>query len=109
TFIGYAGDGYAFSLRMGDLNHDGLQDLAVGNEYGISVLTRTGSGGFQPIVLAQGADYVTIDFDWAGVKSFAVGDVDGDGTADIVAGDADYDLVTLHNTGDGHLLQLEPM
>ncbi len=74
--------GAATSLAVGDLNGDTLSDLVVGTATGASLYVNRGadgSGVWQPF--AAGTSLST-----ASVKSIAIGDVDGDGSPDIVLG-----------------------
>jgi len=66
------------SIAIGDLNGDGVQDLAVGNcESNVTVLSGLAGGGFAPYV----------EYDTLG-ESFGVSirDMDGDGHQDLVVG-----------------------
>jgi len=66
------------SIAIGDLNGDGVQDLAVGNcVSNVTVLTGLAGGGFAPYV----------EYDTLG-ESFGVSirDMDGDGRQDLVVG-----------------------
>ena len=69
------------ALQMGDVNSDSRADLIVGNYGQISYLyINNGTGGF-PIALRQ-----TITADTLNTRAMALGDVDGDGDLDLVAG-----------------------
>ena len=96
-FAGY----YADKIAVGDLNGDGALDFALTNYYSnsVTVLMNKGDGTFAlPAVYYVGGSY--------GTSSIALGDVNGDGKLDIVAGVAyDYSyngfVATLLNNGDG--------
>lgn len=83
---------------IADINNDGLLDLMVGNTTGsISVLINAGSTGgilsFKPPINISGLN---------GVSNLCVGDVNGDGRADLImAGFDDRALGILQNTSFG--------
>jgi len=100
-----AGDHPEF-VAIGDFNGDGKVDLAIANfgEFGtpdttkaVSVLIGNGDGTFQPAVnYAAGANPTAI----------AVGDLDGDGKADlIVANSSSGNISILIGNGDGTFQQ----
>ena len=85
TGTAYAtGDAYAIDLAIGDLNNDGIPDIAVANSGAagdpgsLAVLTNNGSGAFGPPSLYHGLQ---------GPLSVAIADIDGDGLNDLVSAD----------------------
>lgn len=88
------------SLAVNDLNGDGWPDLAVGkvSSLSISVLLGNGDGTFQASM--------DLPTDFVGIirgVNLAIGDVDGDERADLVAHNGDLIAVFLGN-GDGTFL-----
>jgi hypothetical protein len=86
-------------LALGDFNGDGHMDMVVSTRgpsfsYNIAVLMGTGTGTFQAPVLYP-VDY--------GPQALAVGDINGDGKADIVVAHCcgAVDTTYLLNNGDG--------
>jgi hypothetical protein len=89
------------AVAVGDFNGDGMSDLAIANAnedpvsllYTVSVLLNNGTGtSFTRTDVAVGTNPVGV----------AVGDFNGDGTADIVADNLDDDSVSvLVNQGNG--------
>jgi hypothetical protein len=84
-------------VAIGDLDGDGVPDLAVANLFSdsVSVLLGTGDGGFAPAI-----DY-SVGYRPASV---AIGDLDGDGDLDLALPISDYDrgkVSLLLNQGDG--------
>jgi len=90
-----AGDG-TVSVALGDLNGDGLPDLVAtnirANPSSVSVLLGIGGGRF-----AAKVDYPTA---WS-PESVAVGDLNGDGTLDIVTVNWSGSASVLMGKGDG--------
>ena len=96
----YAAGQLVSSIAFGDMNGDGKDDLATTNTIStggttISVLLNKGDGTFAPLVsYAAGT----------GTKLLAVGDVDGDGKADIAVANEDSSgmgtLLILLNNGN---------
>jgi len=80
---------------VGDLNHDGWQDLVVANstDNTVSVLLGRGDGAF-----AIHVDYAT----GKGPSSVAMADLNGDGKLDLVVTNAtDNTVSVLKGNGDG--------
>ncbi len=94
----YPTEPYAFGgpyLTAGDLDGDTFVDLIVPAAAGVSVLTNAGAGAFAPYVLYPAESSV-----WAS----DVGDIDGDGTQDVVTANHSANSVSvLCNMGNGGL------
>jgi hypothetical protein len=85
--------GGAWSIATGDLNGDGMPDVATGNleAKSVSVLVNTGGGAFAPPVnYALGRKPADV----------AIADLDGDGKLDIATGNPNTVSILL-NKGDG--------
>lgn len=82
-----------YATAAGDFANNGIQDLVVGGNIGeVSVLMGNGNGGFQPAQNYAIGGFVA--------NTLAVGDLNGDGKLDIVAGSNTGVSVLLGN-GDG--------
>jgi hypothetical protein len=95
---------FGASNALGDVNGDGRLDLVVATTMAVSVLLGTGDGTF-----AAEASYPTggifDDLHTLGFpESIALGDLNGDGRLDIVAGNSSTSTVSvLLGAGDGNL------
>jgi len=83
-----------FTIAVGDLNGDGKPDVVTANASttnpnGLSVLLQNGNGQFLPA-----ANYSTGNV----VNSVAIGDVDGDGKADLIVADSGGISILLQNS-----------
>ncbi|MCL5745876.1 MAG: VCBS repeat-containing protein, partial [Acidobacteria bacterium] len=89
-----------YALAAGDFDRDGKLDLAVAAD-GIAILLGNGDGTF-----AKGAGIP----DDSSPMSMAVGDLDGDGFPDIVAGDYYGGRISVAlNNGDGTFRTVRPL
>ncbi len=87
-----AGSIKASVIRSADLNHDGVLDLAVLDDHGVSVLLGDGKGGFRsPETYAAGPD----------PTGLLVADANGNGTPDLLVGNPYGDFLVLLNQGNG--------
>lgn len=88
---------YAYDMASADFNGDGKPDLVTANngDGTLSVLLNNGKGGFDvPAVLSLPSGHGTIN-------AVAVGDVNGDGKADIITADSSGHLYVYLGNGDG--------
>ena len=82
------------SIRMGDFNGDGLDDLAVANDKDNSVgILLGGAGGAFAAEVSYGVGLVP--------KGVAIGDVDNDGNLDVVAGNTGGNYPSCCVAGEG--------
>jgi hypothetical protein len=91
----------AMALAVGDLNGDGTADLAVANhnDNTVTILLGNGDGSFTQATNSP----VTVG---TGPMSLAVGDLSGDGTADLVVANVNDSTVTiLLGNGNGTFTQ----
>jgi tetratricopeptide (TPR) repeat protein len=82
------------AVQIADVDNDGLLDILLAHSFGISVLRNIGKNNdsFIPGLTVSG-----------GVsRGFATGDLDRDGTVDIIYIDNDGNVVSLKNSGTGN-------
>jgi FG-GAP-like repeat/PASTA domain len=93
----YLSASYLFDVALGDLNGDAKPELvivnsAIGDNRGLSVLLNAGDGSFE----------TRRDYETSSAERVAIGDLNGDGKADVATADSDTISVLL-NRGDGRL------
>jgi hypothetical protein len=84
-------------LVAGDFNRDGKLDVAVANERSVRVLLGNGDGSFQP-PKEHAVDPPNSSTRW---PELVAGDIDGDGTLDLVATYSLGPITPLFGNGDG--------
>ena len=101
-------DGFSFTLAFGDFNRDGRADLVLAAVEPILAVLHGHPDGLHPAQLSQastpGEDAwwpVSGDFETWGTQDVAVGDVTGDGNADLVLGGEAHTVRLILGTDDG--------
>ncbi len=79
-------------IRTADFNRDGIMDLAVLDDQGVSILLGNGKGGFlPPVTYDAGLD----------PTGLTIADANGDGKPDLIVGNPYGDILVLLNQGNG--------
>ena len=101
--MGISGCGLgASSIAVGDLNEDGIPDLAIG------CTSSSNNSGTIYVVFGQAGGMFGTPMSYSGfgaIDGVAVGDFNGDGNADIAASDAEGSVHVLLNDGTGNFSQ----
>jgi hypothetical protein len=84
-----------FAIASADLNGDGLSDLIVLTNLGVSVFLGQANGGFNPVPVGPFGEQESV-----GVATLAVGDLNGDGKPDVAIDDPSG-VELLFGQGDG--------
>jgi Tfp pilus assembly protein PilF len=108
SLIALPGQGDIRKVGVIDYNNDGWSDLLVAGEGSLRLLAGTGGNEFRDVSAAVGLGEKIGDLSASFIADLAVGDVDGDGDADIVLHTLDNGLVVLRNDGGnrGHWLNV---
>jgi hypothetical protein len=96
TKIGASGWTAFSTIRLGDLNGDGLADLLAIRPNGTMTVYLNDGNATHPFAASTQLG----GSGWQGLPQIALGDVDGDGLADIVATQADGSLWLYRNSGN---------
>lgn len=96
------GTGWSYAVDAGDLNHDGVPDLFVGDRSTNSAQAYSGFDGSPLPGLAFNSNAGPDDF---GVSVAAIGDINGDGIPDLMVGASGGDYVVLYSGKDGSLIK----
>ncbi len=84
-----------FAIASADLNGDGLSDLVVLTNLGVSVFLGQANGGFNPVPVGPFGERESV-----GAATLAVGDLNGDGKPDVAIDDPSG-VELLFGQGDG--------
>jgi hypothetical protein len=90
--------GTPMAVALGDMDGDGKLDIVVANREGlISVFRNIGSAGPMNVnSFAPRVDFASSDGD---LRTLALGDLDGDGRLDMVAGSGNWRMMVFRNLG----------
>jgi hypothetical protein len=91
-YLGTVQGGGTVRLQLADLDHDGIKDIIVGHDQGVTIFHARGSGRFSTNVITL-----------SGVQSssMAVADINQDGNTDVLWQNSDGVLSILMGTGHG--------
>ncbi|MBK1659126.1 FG-GAP-like repeat-containing protein [Paracraurococcus ruber] len=90
--------GFVTAPALGDIDGDGRADLLLGQDDGTLAAWRNEGGVFVPF-----ATNPVAGIDVGDLSAPSLGDIDGDGRADLIAGGIDGTLAAWRNTGTGFL------
>ncbi len=89
------------SIAIGDIDGDGKSDLAIANTNSKTVSIYRNTGKIDTVNFATKVDFTTL---WSPL-SVAIGDIDGDGKADLVIANAGSDIVSIfRNTSSSGII-----
>ena len=98
-----AGSNHAFSPAIGDLDGDGDLDVLAGNNSGFFLLYRNVGSAAAPAFVLDGSFATDIGYN----SKPTLGDIDGDGDLDLVAGNNNGFVRYFKNDGSGAFIEVD--